>query len=124
MKKFYVLGTALCCSFLFLMSTPCDAQLDFLPRGSQMAKVMQRIGNTDVSITYSRPSVRDREVWGQLVPFGMNNLGFGTAESSPWRAGANENTIFETTHDLKIGGKDLPAGKYGLHYFPPLPYEA
>jgi tetratricopeptide (TPR) repeat protein len=45
----------------------------------------------------------------------MNNLGFGTAAESPWRAGANENTIFKTTHDLTIGGKNLPAGKYGLH---------
>lgn len=115
MKNYYVLGIALCCSFLLLTTTPCDAQLDFLPRGSQMAQVMQRIGNTDISITYSRPSVRDRQVWGDLVPYGMNNLGFGTAESSPWRAGANENTIFETTHALQIGGKDLPAGKYGLH---------
>ncbi len=86
-----------------------------MPRGSQMAKVMQRIGNTDVTIVYSRPSVNDREIWGALVPYGMNNLGFGTATESPWRAGANENTIFKTTHDLTIGGKTLPAGKYGLH---------
>lgn len=91
------------------------AQLDFLPRGSQMAKVGQRIGNTDVTVVYSRPSVNDREVWGALVPYGMNNLGFGTAKESPWRAGANENTIFKTTHDLTIGGKTLAAGKYGLH---------
>lgn len=91
-----------------------SAQLD-LPRGSQMAKVSQRIGITDITIVYSRPSVNDREVWGQLVPYGMNNLGFGTAKESPWRAGANENTIFKTTHDIKIGGKPLAAGKYGLH---------
>ena len=62
------------------------------PRGSQMATVTQRVGITDISITYSRPSVRDREIWGGLVPYGMNNLGFGTATESPWRAGANENT--------------------------------
>ena len=80
-----------------------------------MAKVSQRIGTTDVSIIYSRPSVNDREIWGVLVPYGMNNLGFGTATESPWRAGANENTVFKTTHDLTIGGKTLPAGKYGLH---------
>ncbi|MGX1930188.1 DUF2911 domain-containing protein [Flagellimonas sp. 2504JD4-2] len=96
------------------MSNSLFSQLD-LPRKSQKAEVSQRIGNTDVTIIYSRPSVNDREIWGSLVPYGMNNLGFGTATKSPWRAGANENTIFNTTHDLTIGGKKLPAGKYGLH---------
>ncbi|MEO0570961.1 MAG: DUF2911 domain-containing protein [Bacteroidota bacterium] len=91
-----------------------NAQLD-LPRGSQMAKVSQRIGITDITIVYSRPSVNNREVWGKLVPYGMNNLGFGTAKESPWRAGANENTVFKTTHPVKIGGKEVAAGKYGLH---------
>ncbi|WP_343486189.1 DUF2911 domain-containing protein [Allomuricauda sp. d1] len=91
-----------------------QAQLD-LPRGSQMAKVSQRIGITDITIVYSRPSVNEREIWGQLVPYGMNNLGFGTATESPWRAGANENTIFKTENDISVEGKSLPAGKYGLH---------
>lgn len=99
---------------VFSFQTTVFAQLD-LPRGSQMAKVSQRIGITDVTIVYSRPSVNEREVWGALVPYGMNNLGFGTAKESPWRAGANENTIFKTTHNVTIGGKELPAGKYGLH---------
>lgn len=80
-----------------------------------MAKVNQRIGNTDVTIIYSRPSVNDREVWGKLVPYGMNNLGFGTAKESPWRAGANENTIIKFTDDVTIEGQPLEAGKYGLH---------
>ncbi len=90
------------------------AQLD-LPRGSQMAKVSQRIGITDVTIIYSRPSVNDREIWGSLVPYGMNNLGFGTATESPWRAGANENTVIKFTDDVTIEGQNLKAGKYGLH---------
>ena len=115
MKKCYSAFSALVFLAIFSVSTVSFAQLDFLPRGSQMAEVMQRIGNTDVTIVYSRPSVNGREIWGSLVPFGMNNLGFGTAKESPWRAGANENTIFKTTHDLTIGGKALPAGKYGLH---------
>ena len=58
---------------------------------------------------------RKGQIWGQLVPHGMNNLGFGTAKESPWRAGANENTIFTVSHDVQIEGKTLKAGSYGLH---------
>ncbi|MGM5470192.1 DUF2911 domain-containing protein [Flavobacteriaceae bacterium LMO-SS05] len=90
------------------------AQLD-TPRGSQSATVSQRVGITDISITYSRPSVNDRVIWGKLVPFGMNNLGFGTAAESPWRAGANENTTINFTNDVTIEGQALKAGIYGLH---------
>lgn len=90
------------------------AQLE-LPQGSQKASVSQRVGITDITITYSRPAVKGREVWGQLVPYGMNNLGFGTAKESPWRAGANENTTIDFTDDVSIQGKDLAAGTYGLH---------
>ncbi|MEM9648109.1 MAG: DUF2911 domain-containing protein [Bacteroidota bacterium] len=115
MKKSYSAISAMILIVFLCISSSSYAQLTFLPRGSQMAKVSQRIGNTDVTIVYSRPSVNDREIWGALVPYGMNNLGFGTAAESPWRAGANENTIFKTSHDLTIGGKTLPAGKYGLH---------
>lgn len=99
---------------LLCVSSTVFAQLN-TPRGSQMASVMQRVGTTDITITYSRPSVNDREVWGKLVPYGMNNLGFGTAETSPWRAGANENTTITFTHDAKVEGKDIAAGTYGLH---------
>lgn len=115
MKKFYTALSATMITAVFFMSSSAIAQLDFLPRGSQAASVSQRIGSTDVTIMYSRPSVNDREIWGALVPYGMNNLGFGTATESPWRAGANENTVFKTTHDLTIGRKTLSAGKYGLH---------
>jgi len=85
------------------------------PRGSQKATVKQTVGTTDIYITYSRPSVRGREVWGKLVPYGMNNLGFGTAKESPWRAGADENTVIKFTHDVTFEGKPVKAGKYGLH---------
>jgi hypothetical protein len=113
MKQFYTnfYGLMLFC---MLVSTATYAQLD-LPRGSQMAGVSQRIGITDIDITYSRPSVAGREVWGQLVPYGMNNLGFGTAKESPWRAGANEDTVISFTDPVTIEGKSLEAGTYGLH---------
>ncbi|MCA0153945.1 DUF2911 domain-containing protein [Winogradskyella vincentii] len=103
----------LLCAVLSLSLT-ANAQL-FTPRGSQMASVMQRVGTTDITITYSRPSVNEREIWGKLVPFGLNNLGFGTSTAAPWRAGANENTTISFTHDVSIGGKTVPAGTYGLH---------
>lgn len=99
---------------LLCMPLNTQAQLD-TPRGSQMASVSQTVGISKIYINYSRPSVNGREIWGKLVPYGMNNLGFGTAKESPWRAGANENTIFKVTSDATIGGKTLPAGKYGLH---------
>jgi len=90
------------------------AQLN-TPRGSQQATVSQRVGISDISITYSRPSVNGREIWGKLVPYGMKNLGFGTAEVSPWRAGANENTIITFSDDVKVEGKIIKAGTYGFH---------
>ncbi len=100
---------------IFFSGTPIVyAQLD-VPRNSQRASVSQQIGISEISIQYSRPAVNNREIWGKLVPYGMNNLGFGTATSSPWRAGADENTIIEFGNDVKIEGKDLAAGKYGLH---------
>jgi len=48
----------------------------------------------------------------------MSNLGFGNGKPGPWRAGANENTVFSTSHDLKMDGQTLPAGSYGLHMIP------
>ena len=101
-------------AIFFLGTIYTHAQLD-LPRNSQRAKVSQQIGISEVSIAYSRPAVNNREIWGKLVPYGMNNLGFGTATSSPWRAGADENTVIEFSDDVKIEGQDLAAGKYGLH---------
>ncbi|MEM7381337.1 MAG: DUF2911 domain-containing protein [Bacteroidota bacterium] len=114
MRKLYQRSPAFLLLATLLFSVQSFAQLD-LPRGSQMAKVSQRIGISDVTIMYSRPSVNDREIWGKLVPYGMNNLGFGTAKESPWRAGANENTVIKFTDDVMIEGQALSAGKYGLH---------
>jgi Protein of unknown function (DUF2911)/Tetratricopeptide repeat len=106
--------TSMVMCLLLTVSFTATAQLD-TPRGSQMASVMQRIGTTDITITYSRPSVNGREIWGKLVPYGMNNLGFGTSKAAPWRAGANENTTITFSHDAKVEGKTIEAGTYGLH---------
>ena len=103
--------------FALTLSANLQAQLT-LPRGSQQANITQRVGITDISIFYSRPSVKGREIWGKLVPYGMTNLGFGTAEKSPWRAGADENTTIQFSHDVSIEGKPIKAGTYGLHMVP------
>jgi hypothetical protein len=78
-----------------------------LPRDSQRGMVLQRVGTTDLTVDWSRPSVKGRTIWGQLVPYGK-----------VWRAGANENTVFTTSDPVKVEGQDLPAGSYGVHMIP------
>ena len=78
-----------------------------IPRVSQRASVTQRIGLTDVTITYHRPGVGGREIWGKTVPYGK-----------VWRSGANENTTITFTDDVTVEGKPLAAGTYGLHTIP------
>jgi hypothetical protein len=96
------------------------------PSGNnQKASVTQFIGPIRISIDYSSPAVhgpdgKDRhgQIWGKLVPYGLTNLGFGNGKPGPWRAGANENTVFSISESVKIEGKSLPAGRYGLHMIP------
>ncbi len=94
------------------------AQLLTAPSGgNKKASVSERIGITDVTLTYDRPGVKGREgkIWGtDVAHYGFKDLVFGTSKSSPWRAGANENTTITFTTPVKVEGKDLPAGKYGL----------
>ncbi len=102
---------------LTLCSTLSGQNLLIPPNGgNKKASVSERIGITDVAITYDRPAVKGREgkIWGQLVHYGYKNLGYGTAKESPWRAGANECTTISFSTDVKVEGKDLAAGKYGL----------
>lgn len=94
-------------AFLILtFSVGAFAQISF-PRESQRQEVIQLVGDTRVALVYSRPNVKEREIWGKIVPYG-----------EVWRTGANENTTFETSGDLKIAGQILPKGKYGLHTIP------
>jgi hypothetical protein len=83
---------------------------------SPAASVQQTIGISTVSVNYSRPSVRGREIWGALVPYGWNVQGFGAGNSAPWRAGANENTVVTFSHDVSVEGQPVPAGSYGLFF--------
>jgi hypothetical protein len=101
---------------LLYASVPLIAQTITTPRTpSPAAEVSQTIGISKVTINYSRPSIREREVWGtQLAHYGYVNLGFGTATAAPWRAGANENTTITFSNDAMVEGKPIPAGTYGL----------
>ncbi len=108
-------------SFLFLIaglgSFTAGSQAITTPRTpSPAATVSQTIGISTVTVNYSRPSVRGREVWGKLVPYGWNVQNFGNGNSAPWRAGANENTTIKFSHDAKVEGKNVPAGEYGLFF--------
>src|SRR3954462_4726679 len=78
-----------------------------LPDASQLAVTKQRIGLTDIKVTYHRPLVNGRKIWGGLVPMG-----------EVWRAGANENTTIEVSSDVIVEGKPLAKGTYGLHMIP------
>jgi hypothetical protein len=96
---------------------PGTAQLTTLPRGgNKKASVSEQIGITDITIHYSRPGVKKREghIWGELIPVGFSELGYGAKNPAPWRAGANENTTIEFTTDVTIEGQNLPAGRYGF----------
>jgi hypothetical protein len=113
-----------------LAALPAAAQFSGVtlpPDGdNQKSSVTQHIGLVKVTIDYSSPDVhapdgsdRAGKIWGGLVPYGLANLGFGTCgDDCPWRGGANENTVFTTSHDVQVQGQALPAGSYGLHFIP------
>jgi hypothetical protein len=100
------------------------------PRPSQKASVMQTVGVTDLTITYSRPGVKGRKIWGD-PPAGAT-AGTATLDDARkraegavivpyghvWRAGANEATTFTTTDDVLVNGQPLKAGTYSLHTIP------
>jgi hypothetical protein len=92
---------------------------------NQRASVSQHIGIVEVNVDYSSPDVhapdgsdRRGKIWGTLVPMGAPDDPFGTCTECPWRAGANQNTVFTVSHDVMIEGQSLPAGSYGLFMEP------
>ena len=89
-------------------------------RQSQKSSVTQYVGvDTQITINYSRPAVKGRVVWGNLVPYGLGTSErYADGKPFPWRAGANENTTIELNNDVKIEGSALPAGKYSIHMIP------
>ena len=86
-----------------LLACPVAAQEFTAPRPSPNAKVIQTVGTTEMSVSYSRPGVKNRVVWGGLVPWGK-----------AWRTGANEITQFQSADDVWVEGQKLAAGTYAL----------
>jgi len=117
---------------LFILCFAVSALAQDLPRPSQKASVMQRIGVTDVTITYSRPGVKGRKIWGDPLPGQTSAKGEATLDDQEkrpadaaivpyghvWRTGANEATQFVVTDDVLINGQKLAAGSYSLHTIP------
>src|SRR5436853_185534 len=113
MKKLF---SVLIC-FAIASSSFSQLILTTLPsENNKKASVTERVGLTDVTIHYDRPGVKGREgkIWGQLIPAGFTDQGFGSSKAAPWRAGANANTTVEFSNDVKIEGQPLAAGRYGF----------
>jgi hypothetical protein len=91
---------------LFIFGTPSYGQ-DKSQRPSPPAQAKAVVGGKTITIDYSQPAVRDRKVWGELVPYGKT-----------WRTGANESTTFEVSDDVLVEGKKLPKGQYALFTIP------
>ncbi len=82
-----------------------------IPMASQLVQETQVLGITDITITYSSPAIRGRNVWENgVIPFDGNPI--------PWRAGANMNTKISFSTDVSVSGEPLKAGSYGFHIIP------
>ena len=113
--------------FLVLLCILSMAQVGWaqltVPQSSPPASITQMIGLTEVTIDYSRPNVflkdqdRTGAIWGELVPW-ETTPNPTTGRAYPWRAGANENTVFTFSSEVTIEGKSLPAGSYSFHIIP------
>jgi len=96
----------LICLLVTAFVTTTNAQVK-TPQPSPSAKLEQKVGLTDVSVEYSRPGIKGRKIFGDLVPYGKM-----------WRAGANSNTKVSFSTDVTIAGKDLKKGTYALFIKP------
>jgi len=91
---------------ILLLATAATAQLT-VPRASPRVAVEQEVGLATVTLDYSRPGVKGREVFGDVVPY-----------SVVWRTGANASTKMSFDHDVRLGGEEVPAGTYALYTIP------
>ncbi|TAE31851.1 MAG: DUF2911 domain-containing protein [Candidatus Kapaibacterium sp.] len=104
-----VQGFALVCVAIFVGTSSIDALAQGVrfPAASPAASLKQTVGITDISVVYSRPGVKGRDIWGKVVAY--NEL---------WRSGANLSTMLEVSDDVKIEGQKVPAGKYSIFLIP------
>lgn len=94
-------------AIIILAGMSSFAQQIQMPQASPSAKIAQKVGLTDVTVDYSRPSTKGRKIFGELVPFG-----------EVWRTGANGATILSFSTDVEIDGKKVPQGQYALYSIP------
>ncbi|MEM6807104.1 MAG: DUF2911 domain-containing protein, partial [Bacteroidota bacterium] len=94
---------------LLILSQPLSAQyqIGLVPRSSPDREIYQKVGLTDIRIKYGSPSVKDRNIWGGLVPY-----------NKVWRAGANHATTVEFSTDVEMEGQMLPKGIYSFFLIP------
>jgi len=101
LKKSLSTAIAICCIF-FAVGQSIET-----PQPSPTQTLKQNFGLSSITLTYSRPAIKGRKVFGDLVPFGK-----------VWRTGANEATTLVTDTNLNVGGKDVPAGSYTIFTLP------
>ena len=92
---------------LFLLTSLLGYTQIETPLPSPLATLQQKVGLTDVEITYSRPGMKARVIFGELVPF-----------NEMWRTGANASTKIKFSEDVTFGGEKVPAGEYALYFIP------
>jgi hypothetical protein len=92
--------------FVMMLSAAAAAQI-MIPRESNRYEASQMVGDTKITISYHRPNVKGRQIFGGLVPYG-----------EVWRTGANNATVIEFSNDVMINGQALKKGKYSLHTLP------
>lgn len=90
-----------------LLAVPSVSAQIKTPQPSPLGKISQEFALTKIDVEYSRPSVRTRKIYGELVPFG-----------EMWRTGANAATKVTLADDVKVNGVDLPKGAYALYTIP------
>src|SRR2546425_3162977 len=101
-----LVAAGLACAAALAAASASAQQLD-LPRPSPNAKVSQVAGLAESTVEHSSPGVKNRKIWGSLVPWGQ-----------VWRTGANAATRVTLSKDVTIGGKPAPAGSYALFSVP------
>ena len=107
MSKHFLSFPAAVVAAVTLLAAPAAQAQIVTPQASPKSTVSQRVGLTDITIVYSRPSVKARNIFGTVVPFGKR-----------WRTGANATTSIKFSDDVVIEGKKVAAGEYGLYTIP------